>query len=180
MLRHQVCTAQDVPAAGPHLAFIQPFNTQPSSIVCTRPHTRRLRARRPLRLPNLERSAEARLYPHKIQPVSGYSDLSKAGDELIKPMKTTEGGPGGVVVCLGVGGLVDLADLLGLEGDGPEQEAMGGVEVWVIDARRPWNLSNVFGELPTRHVLGEVDANARRKAPGVERGCIQKTYLPGR
>ena len=108
--------------------------------------------------------------PHKIQPVSGYSDLSKAGDELIKPMKTTEGGPGGVVVCLGVGGLVDLADLLGLEGDSPEQEAMGGVEVWVIDARRPWNLSNVFGELPTRHVLGEVDANARRKAPGVERG----------
>jgi cell division control protein 45 len=118
--------------------------------------------------------------PHKIQPVSGYSDLSKAGDELIKPMKTTEGGPGGVVVCLGVGGLVDLADLLGLEGDSPEEGAMGGVEVWVIDARRPWNLSNVFGELPTRHVLGEVDANVRRKAPGVERGCIQKAYLPGR
>jgi cell division control protein 45 len=117
--------------------------------------------------------------PHKIQPVSGYADLSKAGNELIRPMKTTEGGPGGVVVCWGVGGLVDLGDLLGLEGDTPEQEAMGGVEVWVIDARRPWNLSNVFGGLPTRQALGEIDTNVRRKEPGIDKGCIQKSYRPG-
>src|SRR2546423_4777332 len=118
--------------------------------------------------------------PHKIQPVSGYADLSKAGDELIKPMKTTEGGPGGVVVCLGVGGLVDLGDILGLEANSSEQEAMGGVEVWVIDARRPWNLNNAFGGLPTRLVLGENDTNARREEPGVDRGCIQKSYRPGK
>ena len=117
--------------------------------------------------------------PHKIQPVSGYADLSNAGNELIKPMKTTEGGLGGVVVCLGVGGLVDLGDILGLESDAPEQEAMAGVEVWVIDARRPWNLNNVFGGLSTRPVLGEVDTNARRKEPGVDKGCIQKSYRPG-
>ena len=117
--------------------------------------------------------------PHKIQPVSGYADLSRAGNELIKPMKSTEGGPGGVVVCLGVGGLVDLSEILGLEGDTPEQEAVGGVEVWVIDARRPWNLSNVFGGSPTRPVLGEMDSNARRKETGVDKGCIQKSYRPG-
>ena len=117
--------------------------------------------------------------PHKIQPVSGYADLSRAGNELIKPMKTTEGGPGGVVVCLGVGGLVDLGGLLGLEGETPEQEATGGVEVWVIDARRPWNLSNVFGGLPTRPLLGEIDTNAQRKQTGIDKGCIQKSYRPG-
>ena len=118
--------------------------------------------------------------PHKIQPVSGYADLSKAGDELVKPMKTTEGGAGGLVVCLGVGGLVDLEDLLGLQSPDEEQDAMGGVEVWVLDARRPWNLSNVFGGQPTRQVLGETDSNARRKEPGVDKGCIQSSYRPGR
>ncbi len=84
--------------------------------------------------------------PHKIQPVSGYGDLARAGEEMVRPMRTDEGGSGGVVVCLGVGGLVDLGAILGLdasqEGD---QDRMGGVEVWVIDARRPWNLGNVFG-----------------------------------
>lgn len=118
--------------------------------------------------------------PHKIQPVSGYSDLAKVGNDLIKPMKTTEGGPGGVVVCLGVGGLVDLGDLLGLESEEEDQEPMGGVEVWVIDARRPWNLSNVFGGQPSPQALSELDSNARRKEPGVEKGCIQKSYRPGK
>src|SRR2546421_13086237 len=60
--------------------------------------------------------------PHKIQPVSGYADLSKAGAELIKPMRTTEGGPGGEVVCLGVGGLVGRGDILCLEVNMPQQE----------------------------------------------------------
>ena len=65
--------------------------------------------------------------PHKIQPVSGYADLSKAGQELVRPMKTTEGGSGGVIVCLGVGGLVDLGSLLGLEEE-EDAQSMGGVE----------------------------------------------------
>lgn len=118
--------------------------------------------------------------PHKIQPVAGYGDLARAGDELIKPMQTTNGGSGGVVVCLGVGGLVDLSELLSLSSsDDPEnedvEEDLGGVEVWVFDARRPWNLSNVFGG----EAGGEVDATARRKTRGVDRGCISPAYPGG-
>ncbi|KIV79822.1 hypothetical protein PV11_07369 [Exophiala sideris] len=116
--------------------------------------------------------------PHKIQPVSGYADLSRAGEDLVRRMKTSEGGSGGVVICLGVGGLVDLASLLGLE-DEKSQETMCGVEVWVFDARRPWNLSNVFGGLPME-VSSEGEGLSSRPLPGVERGCIQKSYRPGR
>ncbi|CAK44141.1 uncharacterized protein An01g13540, partial [Aspergillus niger] len=85
--------------------------------------------------------------PHKIQPVAGYGDLARAGEELVKPMRTNNGGSGGVVVCLGVGGLVDLSEILCLSTEEEdEEEDMGGVEVWVFDARRPWNLANVFGD----------------------------------
>lgn len=113
--------------------------------------------------------------PHKIHPVSGYEDLSKAGSELVQPMKTTEGGSGGVVICLGVGGLVDLGSLLGLETE-DSAESICGVEVWVLDARRPCNLSNVFGGMPS-------EASEEGVAPrilGVEKGCIQRTYKPGK
>ncbi|KAL1962548.1 hypothetical protein VTN77DRAFT_9423 [Rasamsonia byssochlamydoides] len=117
--------------------------------------------------------------PHKIQPVAGYGDLARAGEELVRPMRTTDGGSGGIVVCLGVGGLVDLSEILCLTGeDGTED--MGGVEVWVIDARRPWNLGNVFGGQPQpRQPLEEVNQNARRKNPGVDRGCITRSYTSG-
>lgn len=115
--------------------------------------------------------------PHKIQPVAGYGDLSRAGEELVKPMHTANGGSGGVVVCLGVGGLVDLSELLGLSNPEEEEEDdMGGIEVWVFDARRPWNLGNVFGGLANS---GEVEAHARRKGRGVERGCITPSYASG-
>ncbi|ODH23734.1 hypothetical protein ACO22_05378 [Paracoccidioides brasiliensis] len=112
--------------------------------------------------------------PHKIQPINGYGDLSRAGEELVRPMRTTEGGSGGVVVCMGVGGLVDLGDILGLDVD--ETGGMGGVEVWVIDARRPWNLGNVFGGYPRRVHLEEQDPNQRHKAIGVDKGCITPSY----
>lgn len=113
--------------------------------------------------------------PHKIHPVSGYADLSKAGTELVQPMKTSDGGSGGVVICLGVGGLVGLASLLGLETE-DSAESMCGVEVWVLDARRPCNLSNVFGGLPLEaSVEGAVP-----KIPGVDKGCIQRSYKPGK
>ncbi|KAE8353351.1 CDC45 family [Aspergillus coremiiformis] len=115
--------------------------------------------------------------PHKIQPVAGYGDLSHAGEELIKPMQTTNGGSGGVVVCLGVGGLVDLSEILCLNNPEDEVEDMGGVEVWVFDARRPWNLANIFGGEPvTGQALGEIDVNARRKPRGVDKGCITPSY----
>ena len=117
--------------------------------------------------------------PHKIQPVSGYADLAKAGNDIIQPMKRNTGGTGGVVVCLGVGGLVDLGELLGLEDADSAEDEASGIEVWVIDARRPWNLTNVFGGLRAATPLGELDANARRKKPGVDKGCIQRGYRPG-
>ncbi len=117
--------------------------------------------------------------PHKIQPVSGYGDLARAGGDLVRPMRTTDGGTGGVVVCLGVGGLVDLSTVLGLEVDEDEQDCHGGVEVWVVDARRPWNLGNVFGGQAPLQALTEVNGNARNRDKGVDRGQIQRSYKPG-
>lgn len=122
--------------------------------------------------------------PHKIHPVAGYGDLSRAGEELVRPMQTGNGGSGGVVVCLGVGGLVDLGEILGLSGEDDEAEDMGGVEVWVFDARRPWNLANVFGGEggQQQQVLREADANgdtARRKTRGVDKGCVTVSYKFG-
>ncbi|EXJ57506.1 cell division control protein 45 [Cladophialophora yegresii CBS 114405] len=116
---------------------------------------------------------------HKIQPVSGYADLAKAGETLVRPMKTTEGGSGGLVICLGVGGLVDLGAVLGLE-DEDLNETMCGVEVWVLDARRPYNLDNVFGGIPIEAPLEDVVNGSRPRARGVEKGCLQKSYRSGK
>lgn len=88
-------------------------------------------------------------------------------------MKTEYGGSGGVVVCLGVGGLVDLSVVLGLQADEDGEDPSGGVEVWLIDARRPWNLGNVFGGNPAEMVAdisGEL---------GVKKGRLQPSYKPG-
>ena len=116
--------------------------------------------------------------PHKIQPVSGYADLAQAGQDLVKPLRYEEGN-GKTVICLGVGALVDLSNLLGLEDD-ENQDDLNGLEVWVLDARRPWNLSNVFSEASVTVPLQEVDGNARRKPSGVTRGCIERSYRPGK
>lgn len=115
---------------------------------------------------------------HMIQPVAGYTDLIRAGNNHVRPMKMSQGGSGGVVICLGVGGLVDLASLLGLEDEDDPENDMSGVEVWVLDARRPWNLSNVFGGYA--RPVAENDTVSIRKVPGVERGCIQQSYRPGK
>lgn len=118
--------------------------------------------------------------PHKIQPVAGYGDLARAGEELVKPMQTTNGGAGGVVVCLGVGGLVDLSEILRLSDPEDEVEDLGGVEVWVFDARRPWNLSNVFGGQPVvGQTPGENGGGARMNTRGVDKGCITPSYASG-
>ncbi|KAJ5764942.1 hypothetical protein N7520_004501 [Penicillium odoratum] len=117
--------------------------------------------------------------PHKIQPVAGYGDLARAGQDLIQPMQTTNGGSGGVVVCLGVGGLVDLTEILALNNPEDEAEDMGGVDIWVFDARRPWNLGNVFGGQPgMSSAMTEIDTNALRRGRGrgVDRGCITPAY----
>ncbi|KAL1953600.1 hypothetical protein VTO42DRAFT_2547 [Malbranchea cinnamomea] len=120
--------------------------------------------------------------PHKIQPIAGYSDLVRAGEELVRPMQTTNGGSGGVVVCMGVGGLVDLAEILGLDCGG-ESSDLGGIQVWVFDARRPWNLANVFGG-HGMHPLSEENGNderivVRTKRIGVDKGRVSEAYKPG-
>lgn len=120
--------------------------------------------------------------PHKVQPVSGYSHLQRAGQELVLPLTRGRGGEGGVVVCLGVGGLVDLEEVLGLDGqNGEDGEDMRdhGVEVWVVEARRPWNLQNVFGSGALLHTAGEESAviAARR---GVDQGKILPSYRSGK
>lgn len=111
--------------------------------------------------------------PHKIQPIAGYADLSRASEELIRPMRTTEGGSGGVVVCLGVGGMVDLEEALGMEVDESGNGGAGDVEVWVMDARRPWNLANVFG---TPVAQDPVTGEFVRKQSGVDKGRLLRSY----
>jgi len=117
--------------------------------------------------------------PHKITPVAGYADLERAGEELVAPMMTTRGGSGGVVVCLGVGGMIDLGAKLGLEAD-EETLMYGGVEVWVIDSHRPWNLGNVFGGFPLEEGAEAVPGSQGRSPTGVAEGRIDRAYKPGR
>ncbi|KAK2616424.1 DNA replication initiation factor cdc45 [Conoideocrella luteorostrata] len=116
--------------------------------------------------------------PHKIQPVAGYNALEKAGRELVVPMMQSQGGSGGVVVCLGVGGMVDLGPLLGLETDG-EESPYSGVEVWVIDAHRPWNLGNVFGGFPLEGPSNDINSYQSRTPPGISGGQVGRAYKSG-
>lgn len=116
---------------------------------------------------------------HTIHPVSGYGDLGLVGKSLVEPMKTKNGGSGGLVVCLGVGGLVDLAAVLGLQAVDEQEDPSGGVEVWLIDARRPWNLGNVFAGNP-RAMMNGGSTKQSLKAHGIENGRIESTYKPGR
>lgn len=117
--------------------------------------------------------------PHKIQPVAGYSDLDAAGRDLVVPMMESQGGSGGVVVCLGVGGMVDLGPLLGLEPEGL-LSPYSGVEVWVIDAHRPWNLGNVFGGFPLEPETDAASSYLDRAPTGVEAGRVGRHYKAGK
>lgn len=111
--------------------------------------------------------------PHKIQPIAGYGDLNRAAEDLIRPMRTTQGGSGGLVVCLGVGGMVDLEEIFGMEVDENGGGGTGDVEVWLMDARRPWNLSNVFG---TPSGQDATTGEWVRKRQGVDKGRLQPQY----
>ena len=117
---------------------------------------------------------------HKIQPISGYGDLADAGRTLVQPMKIQHGGSGGIVACLGVGGLVDMSSVLGLDSGDPGEDLSGGIEVWLIDARRPWNLGNVFEGDPAAIALREISGDAAARNPHVDNGRIQASYKPGR
>lgn len=94
-------------------------------------------------------------------------------------MMESQGGSGGVVVCLGVGGMVDLGPLLGLENEGDESP-YSAVEVWVIDSHRPWNLGNVFGGFPLEPAVEEGSSYQTRCPGGVEGGQVSRSYRPGR
>ena len=115
---------------------------------------------------------------HKIHPVCGYNDLAQVGQLIVSRMKTQNGGVGGLVICLGVGGLVDVSSALGLEDYGDGQNPSGGVEVWVIDARRPWNLGNVFGGDPS---ISQHDPRGSMVARSsqVDKGRICPGFKPG-
>ena len=117
--------------------------------------------------------------PHKIQPIAGYGDLEKTGKNVIRPMMEGEGGSGGVVVCLGVGGLVDLGGLLGLE-NAEDESGYGGVELWIIDARRPWNLGNVYGGYPQLPKVEDNGESINPRPTGVVDGKIGNGYKPGK
>ena len=114
---------------------------------------------------------------HKIQPISGYDDLEKAGQTMVQPMRQQNGGSGGVVICLGVGALVDMSEMLGLVADEPDNP-YGGVEVWLIDARRPWNVGNIFSGNP-QEVLDPVGGDSISRSAEVHNGQIQPSYKPG-
>jgi len=122
--------------------------------------------------------------PHNIVPVCGYGDLQKAGEQHVQPMRTQNGGSGGTVICLGTGGLVDLGDILGLESGEDDQtgfdaqDPTGGVQVWVVDARRPWNLGNVFGG--TGAVQSREQSAGRPRTKDIEFGKIRHGFKPGR
>lgn len=119
------------------------------------------------------------LLQHTIHPVSGYGDLERVGQNLVRPMMQSNGGPGGIVVCLGVGGMVDLGTILGLEVEG-EDSSFSGVEVWVFDSHRPWNLANVFGGYPLEPV-SDIHSSYRTRTPeGVNSGKISRSYKPGK
>ncbi|KAA8914495.1 CDC45 family [Sphaerosporella brunnea] len=72
---------------------------------------------------------------HQIKPVAGYQDLEKVNETLVKGKDELK-----FLICLGLGGLVDLSAFLELSREGED-----GVECWIIDGRRPWNLYNVYG-----------------------------------
>ena len=114
---------------------------------------------------------------HHIIPISGYGDLARIGENELRRMR--EGGEGGTVICLGVGGLIDLGDILSLDPPRSSDDTTDGIEVWVIDARRPWNLGNVFGGSPLDDPLQEISGNARRRKPQVEFGEIKHGYRSG-
>ena len=116
---------------------------------------------------------------HKIEPIAGYADLERAGETMVQPMRIQQGGSGGVVVCLGVGGLVDMSHTLGLDVAGLDGNPSGGIEVWLIDARRPWNLGNVFAGDPVEVMLKETGGDAKSRCIVVDNGQIQPSYRPG-
>lgn len=95
-------------------------------------------------------------------------------------MLTSQGGSGGVVVCLGVGARNDLGAMLGIDAESEGEGAFGGVEVWVVDAQRQWHLENVFGGAQRDGVLEDGSPGPIKQQPGVDNGKIGRGFKPGK
>ena len=72
-----------------------------------------------------------------------------------------------------------MSSTLGLDTEIPGEDPSGAVEVWLIDARRPWNLGNVFAGDPVEVVLKETGGNIKSRLTEVNNGKIQPSYKPG-
>ncbi|KAG8528159.1 uncharacterized protein KY384_007075 [Bacidia gigantensis] len=117
---------------------------------------------------------------YKIRPISGYDELKRVGETMVWPMKKHNGGEGGLVVCLGVGGMVDMSTVLGLDEIIEGTDPADGVEVWLMDARRPWNLGNVFGGDPNDMLeSGIPDDTEISSEPQKDKGRILPGYKAG-
>ena len=89
------------------------------------------------------------------------------------------------MVCLSAGGLVDLEEVLGLDeqnGESGDAEDMKdhGVELWVVDGRRPWNLQNVFGSGSAVSEAAGEEGTVVMQRQGVEQGKILPSYRHGK
>lgn len=71
--------------------------------------------------------------------------------------------------------MVDLGPLLGLEPEG-DNTPYSGIEVWVLDAHRPWNLANVFGGFPLEPETDEATSYQTRSPVGVKAGEVGRAY----
>lgn len=72
---------------------------------------------------------------HQIKPIAGYQDLERVNATLIRNNEDLR-----FVICIGLGGLIDISTFLDLgDADGENR-----VECWIIDGRRPWHLENVY------------------------------------
>ncbi len=101
----------------------------------------------------------------------------------MRPMLRSQGGSGGIVVCLGVGARNDLGELLGIgqevEGEAAYTREGGGVEVWVVDGQRPWHLENVFGGAEREGVLADGTPGPIKKVKGITNGRVGRGYDVG-
>ena len=123
--------------------------------------------------------------PHHILPVSGYGDLLRASEQHVHPLHRARGGAGGYVVCVGLGGLIDLGPLLGMDVEAdPDEGQLGGIQAWVLDARRPWNLGNVFNGMTRpdkpRRQHQRLSVAEREAQLEVDYGEIQRNFGPGK
>ena len=66
----------------------------------------------------------------------------------------------------------------GLEVNEDGSGGRDGVDVWIMDSRRPWNLTNVFGGQPREDC--PANTSVAPTGRGVDQGQIARTYRTGK